>query len=57
MVHSVQSPCVANCKLNDKEICGGCFRTLDEILDWSSSTNEEKQAIVNRVNILKQEKA
>jgi len=54
MDHSVRSPCIANCKLNDKEICGGCFRTLDEIIDWSSSTNEEKQIIIDRITPLKQ---
>lgn len=52
MDHSVRSPCIANCKLDDEEICQGCFRTLDEIISWSSSTNQQKQAIVDRVTPL-----
>ena len=52
MDHSVRSPCIANCKLNDEEICQGCFRTLDEIISWSTSSNVQKQAIVDRVTPL-----
>ncbi len=57
MDHSVRSPCVSNCKLDENEICGGCFRTLDEVIFWSSSTNEEKQAIIDRITPLKEAKA
>lgn len=52
MDHSVRSPCIANCKLDDEEICQGCFRTLDEIISWSTSSNVQKQAIVDRVTPL-----
>lgn len=52
MDHSVRSPCIANCKLDDEEICQGCFRTLDEIISWSTSSNAQKQAIVDRVTPL-----
>lgn len=43
------SPCVNICKLNDSSICVGCLRTVDEITDWSIYTNEEKQAILDRI--------
>lgn len=56
MDHSVRSPCIANCKLDDDEICQGCFRTIDEIICWSSSSNKTKQAIVDRVKPLQQAK-
>lgn len=52
MDHSVRSPCIANCKLDDEEVCQGCFRTLDEIISWSTSSNVQKQAIVDRVTPL-----
>jgi len=54
MDHSVRSPCIANCKLDDNEVCQGCFRTIEEIISWSSSSNSEKQAIIDRVEPLQQ---
>jgi len=32
----MNSPCVAVCELGDDGLCTGCFRTLDEIADWSA---------------------
>ncbi len=52
MDHSVRSPCIANCKLDDDEVCQGCFRTLDEIINWSTSSNVQKQAVIDRVTPL-----
>ncbi|HHY0356068.1 TPA: DUF1289 domain-containing protein [Vibrio cholerae] len=43
---SYKSPCVRHCCLDDKDICIGCGRTLDEICRWSSATNSEKQEIL-----------
>ncbi|MVD06399.1 DUF1289 domain-containing protein, partial [Vibrio cholerae] len=39
-------PCVRHCCLDDKDICIGCGRTIDEICRWSSATNSEKQEIL-----------
>ncbi|MEF2524368.1 DUF1289 domain-containing protein [Vibrio mimicus] len=43
---SYKSPCVRNCCLDDKDICIGCGRTLDEICRWSSATNSGKQELL-----------
>ncbi|EPP0982123.1 DUF1289 domain-containing protein [Vibrio cholerae] len=43
---SYKSPCVRHCCLDDKDICIGCGRTLDETCRWSSATNSEKQEIL-----------
>ncbi|MGQ4547729.1 DUF1289 domain-containing protein [Vibrio cholerae] len=43
---SYKSPCVRHCCLDDKDICIGCGRTLDEICRWSSAINSEKQEIL-----------
>ncbi|GHX16227.1 hypothetical protein VCSRO156_3477 [Vibrio cholerae] len=43
---SYKSPCVRHCCLDDKDICIGCGRTLDEICRWCSATNSEKQEIL-----------
>jgi len=40
------SPCVRNCCLNEKDICLGCFRTLNEITGWSQSSSLDKQDII-----------
>lgn len=46
----VNSPCVAQCKLTEnKSHCLGCLRTLDEIRDWSTVGNEEKQLIIEAI--------
>jgi predicted Fe-S protein YdhL (DUF1289 family) len=35
----MDSPCVASCKLNAEKICVGCFRHIDEIVDWNKKTD------------------
>jgi len=42
----IASPCVRNCCLNNDDICIGCFRHLDEIMDWQSASNDKKSAII-----------
>lgn len=44
---SVESPCIRHCTLNEDDICVGCYRSLDEIVAWGTSTSEEKRAILN----------
>lgn len=41
----LSSPCVRNCCLDQDDICLGCYRHLDEIIAWHSSTNEQKLMI------------
>ena len=43
---TVESPCVRNCCLDDDDICMGCFRTLDEIKDWSSCPDYKKLSVL-----------
>jgi len=40
------SPCVRNCCLDEKDICLGCYRHLDEITGWLNFTRIEKLAIL-----------
>ena len=44
------SPCVGICStvLGD-DICRGCGRTFDEVLNWHSFSDEEKRAINKRL--------
>ncbi|MCG9682175.1 DUF1289 domain-containing protein [Vibrio sp. Isolate23] len=46
VVEKVPIPCVRNCCLDGDDICLGCFRTLNEILEWRSYTDEEKRAVL-----------
>ncbi len=41
----VESPCVACCRLNEDKICVGCYRHMDEIVDWRKKTPAEYQQI------------
>lgn len=40
----MQSPCIRQCTLVDK-VCQGCKRTLDEIVNWTSYTDKQRQQI------------
>ena len=44
----VQSPCVDVCRM-DGELCVGCYRTLDEIVRWSSASDDDKREILAAV--------
>ncbi|MCL2913228.1 DUF1289 domain-containing protein [Shewanella corallii] len=43
----MRSPCVAHCGLNDEDYCMGCFRHIEEIVGWSSASDERKQQIID----------
>ncbi len=43
---NVPSPCSSVCRMAPGTgLCEGCFRTLDEIRDWSTSTDAAKQQV------------
>jgi len=42
----VGSPCVDNCCLNEEDFCLGCFRSLQEILNWHAATDQERQITI-----------
>ena len=43
---TVPSPCINVCRMNPRTgLCEGCFRTIDEIAQWSTATNEFKNAV------------
>lgn len=41
-------PCVRNCCLDTDDICLGCFRSLQEILNWYKADSTERKAILGR---------
>ena len=46
----VKSPCIEVCALNDQDVCIGCYRTANEIIEWFSASDERKRAILAAVN-------
>jgi hypothetical protein len=52
----VPSPCVSLCKMNPRDgnaaeraaggLCVGCLRTLDEIIEWGTATDDRRRKIV-----------
>ena len=54
----IESPCVQICVVHpETRICTGCYRTIDEITDWSRMTPEARRNIMDdlpaRANQLK----
>jgi len=43
---SLASPCIRICCLDDENVCLGCFRTLDEIKDWTSTDNPGRALVL-----------
>ncbi|MEP3348775.1 MAG: DUF1289 domain-containing protein [Marinomonas sp.] len=44
---TIQSPCIRQCTLNEADVCMGCFRTINDILNWQASTNEQKENMLS----------
>lgn len=46
----IQSPCVRVCVIHPTEkICAGCFRTVDEITQWSRLSHEARAALIEEL--------
>lgn len=41
----IQSPCIRNCCLDENDICMGCFRHIDEIMQWHTADAAVKNKI------------
>jgi len=47
----VDSPCVRVCVMDgDRRYCLGCWRTLQEITDWGSMSDEEQAAVLAQLD-------
>lgn len=47
------SPCVRNCCLDKDDICLGCFRTVEEIMQWHEMSDEQKKQILEKAEVRK----
>jgi predicted Fe-S protein YdhL (DUF1289 family) len=48
-VPGVASPCIGVCRLNHADVCKGCHRTLDEIAEWSTVSDDRRRAILDAI--------
>jgi len=48
-VDAIASPCVDVCELDSDFVCKGCGRTIQEVLKWPEYTDEQKQAVLDRL--------
>ena len=46
LTQPVKSPCIEVCSLNNEDVCIGCYRTANEIIEWFSAPNERKREIL-----------
>ena len=46
----VKSPCIEVCSLNNEDVCIGCYRTANEIIEWFSAPDERKREILVSVS-------
>lgn len=45
----MKSPCVKICKVTKNNYCDGCFRSIEEISNWSKYSDKEKEIILYSV--------
>jgi predicted Fe-S protein YdhL (DUF1289 family) len=43
---AISSPCIRNCCLDEKDICLGCGRKIEEIIRWGDADDKEKLKIL-----------
>ena len=47
----IKSPCTGKCKYTlHTDICEGCLRTKQEIINWSSYSDEKREQIMNDIS-------
>ncbi|MEL7293221.1 MAG: cysteine-rich CWC family protein [Pseudomonadota bacterium] len=44
----MNTPCKAACKNNDG-ICSGCYRTMDEIIQWRHFSDQQRDTIIANI--------
>jgi hypothetical protein len=52
----IESPCLFICTLEDG-VCIGCHRTKEEISNWTTYTDSEKQMVLDRLKKKKRKNA
>jgi len=45
----ILTPCMGICSLDEQGFCEGCFRTGDEIAQWSLMSDNERTRLMDEV--------
>ena len=54
MTRSVKTPCIGVCStVFGDEVCRGCKRFQNEVIEWNSYNNSQKEAVLTRLETLK----
>lgn len=53
--NTIESPCIKMCELDFKtRLCKGCYRTIDEIANWSIMNDKEKLKVLELIKTRKE---
>jgi predicted Fe-S protein YdhL (DUF1289 family) len=44
---NVESPCRDKCTLDTENICQGCFRSLEEIIQWPQINDKKRREVLH----------
>ncbi|NVJ61169.1 MAG: DUF1289 domain-containing protein [Gammaproteobacteria bacterium] len=44
----VRSPCRSTCKLNEDDVCIGCFRHMQDIANWNKMSDRARHIAIIR---------
>lgn len=47
----VKSPCVKKCSLDRNKVCPTCYRSIDEIVSWSTANDSMKRKILESAKL------
>lgn len=51
MEDAVHSPCTNQCFVpTGTNLCTGCFRTIQEIIDWLNLTKDQRNEVLKKVD-------
>jgi len=54
----MKSPCIGVCKIDDNtDLCKGCYRTLEEIKQWSKMCELDREKIAKKIIFRKSRQA
>jgi len=52
---NIDRPCLKKCTLDKNDVCIGCFRTLDDMRCWHSSSQGEKVEMLQLAEVRQKE--
>ena len=47
-MEKIASPCISLCRLDDQDICKGCYRTSEEIQTWVYLDDDQRQHVIDK---------